>query len=327
MVFGKRCCFDEHWSFWSESSEEGAESSEEGAESAEEGAESAEEGAESAEEGAESAEEGGESMMVPEGTWLLWTETPGCEDFDLLSTKLASAKYAVFTVASDGASEMLFYDSSYEVFRTYSFPTVGLAEAESFEISLVESVEEPEGSGCTINRDMTLTLTLSLGAWVGSLEYSELKKGGGCFSDGCEGSMVIKTQELGSAVNPLYVEGQHPFAYENAGDGVSETGTMLFYAVPEQPYYFELDITTVGSSLQTIRGQKYIAGQGGRLWGRASELSFSACPGVYNSDHWDVDINMEAGPAFGGTLEHRTETYEEDCFALETSTLGTLTAR
>lgn len=286
------------------------------------------EGGEGEGEGDAEAGEGGETGVVtaPVGTWLLWTDTPGCGDSDLFSNRFSDAKYAVLTVTADGEASVLFHDASYEQFRTYVLPTVEVAEGEAYVVSVDESVEEPEGSGCTINRQMTLSLNFTLDAWAGTIEFSELKKGGGCFSDGCEGVLDVKTQELGNPVNPLYWEGVFPYAYENAADGISEVGDMLFYAVPDQPYYFELDITTVGASLQTIRGKKYIGGQSDKLFGRAAELSFSSCPDAYNADIWDLSLTIEAGPGFGGTLEHRTSTYGESCEEEVTSSLGTLSS-
>ena len=236
--------------------------------STEEGGESSDPdagGEESSEEGGEegSTEEGGEGSVstAPVGTWLLWTDTPGCGDADLFSHRLSEAKYAVLTVSAEGEASVLFHDAAYEQFRTYVLPTVEVAEGESYVVSVDEAVEEPEGSGCTINRKMTLDLELSLGSWAGTLEFSETKKGGGCFSDGCEGVMEIKTQELGNPVNPLYWEGVFPMPMKTQPTEYPRWGT-LFYPVPDQPYFFELDITTVGASLQTIRGKKYIGGQG-----------------------------------------------------------------
>ncbi len=226
-----------------------------------------------------------------------------------MSTKFAEAKYAVLTVTENGDATLTLHDSTYETFREYSFPSLeseGGSGGGPYVVSIPEvAVEEPPGSGCTINRSATLTLEPTAGGFTGSLEYSELKKGGGCFSDGCEGVLDVAAQDLGSAVNPLYLEGSFPYAYSNPIDGVTEQGEMVVEAAAGQPYFFYLDIPTVGSALQVIRGKAYVVGQGGNFYGRAALFSYDEvgelCWDYYDQDIWDLQIYMDASPEFGGT--------------------------
>ena len=317
-----------------EEGEEGAdEAGEEGAEvPGEEGGEgtesSGDEGGEQpSEEGGENGEGGGASVVTaPVGTWLLWTESaPGCQDEDLMSTRLTVSKYAVFSVDAEGTATITFHDESYLTFRTYVFPDLEQASEDTYIVSVDESVEEVEGSNCTINRKATITLTSTLGSWAGKLDYEEYKKGGGCFSDGCEGSLELKTQDLGEPINPLFWEGKFAFGYTNEAEGVSEAGDMFFYPVPDQPYFFELDITTIPTALGPIRGKKYIAGRSDKLWGKVTELAFSLCADYYNLDMWDVNLTVDLGPEFGGTVERTLSTYDEACEETTSSTLGVLT--
>ena len=311
---------------------ENTESGEETGEEAIEGSESedqqdgqgTESGEESGDESSEAGDEEEASFTVPRGSWLIWTDSPVCSDSELMATRFGTAGYAVLTVVEGGAASLLFHDSSFETFREYTFPEVLTGTEETYEVRVEESVEEIEGSNCTINRVATLSLNASLGAWEGTLTYEEFKKGGGCFSDGCEGVLDVKTQDLVEPVNPLYLEGNFPFLYSNAIDGVEESGQVVLYPVAEQPYFFELDIPNLGTSLQTIRGKKYIVGQGNRLWGRAVEFGFVDCPDVYSVDQWDVQLTVDLGPSFGGSLVHTTRTFDTECNEITSEAYGTM---
>ncbi|NUN12757.1 MAG: hypothetical protein HUU55_03895 [Myxococcales bacterium] len=264
--------------------------------------------------------------LIPKGTWLLKADYSTCEDAGVPSSLFGLNRNGVLTVAGNGTATLQFYDQSFQQFVEMSFNNVdksteGVYLVKSAPGSIEESVN------CKINTSYGLNLKEVPGGLEGTFDYAEIKKGGGCFTDGCEGGLSVTATKLGQPANPFGYADPFDYYYENTKDAVTDVATMAIYPDDNEnyPYFWTLDIYTPGALLQTIRGRKYIVTSDDVLRGRAFEYVYDAEAGCINHDVWDIKLTMITGQNFGGELEH-TLNYHYDCQDKETiKSIGTMT--
>lgn len=264
--------------------------------------------------------------LIPKGTWLLKADYSACEDAGVPSSLLGLNRNAVLIVSGNGTATMQFYDQSFQQFIDLSFHDVDSSKEGTYSVkSAPGSIEE--SVNCKINTQYGFTLKEVAGGLEGTFDYAEIKKGGGCFTDGCEGGLKVTATKLGQPANPFGYADPFDYYYENTKDGVTDVATMAIYPDDNEKYayFWTLDIYTPGALLQTIRGRKYIVTSDDVLRGRAFEYIYDAEAACINHDVWDVKLTMIAGQNFGGELEH-TLNYHYDCPDADTiKSIGTMT--
>jgi hypothetical protein len=219
------------------------------------------------------------------------------------------AGYAVLIVDGEGKAELSFFDASWEEFKGISFTEPDLSEAGVYRVSMPPTEVPEPGANCMQTLSFEMTLEESAGGMVGMMAFSEAKKGGGCSTDGCEGTMALKVSPLGQPVAPTSVAQPFPYVYVNAIEGVEEEGEIYLYTIQDQPYFFLFDIPSPNTNLDAIRGKRYIAG-GNHLWGRAMQFFFDE--GCTNIEQWDLSMSLVYGADFSASLEHKS-VYHVDC--------------
>jgi hypothetical protein len=257
------------------------------------------------------------------GVWRVkFKEASECVDFSVLSTKLFAAGHAVVTIAEDGTAALEFHDQTFNEFKEVLLPDGELTEEGVYRASLPVT-EFDDTPNCKVNSGYVLELEKTVGGMQGSFSFSETKKGGGCFTDGCEGEVELTATPLGDAPDAALFSSPFAYNYSNPIDGLSETGEIVLYPIEDHPHYLLFDIYTPGTQLNTIRGLPYIIGASGKLTGRA--YAYVVDEGCNNVDLWDLDMTMKYGAEFGGTVEHR-DRFHWDCDdASETLSIGTFT--
>ncbi len=257
------------------------------------------------------------------GAWRLkFKGEAECVDFSVLSTKLIAAGHAVVDIGQDGSATLQFHDQTFNEFKDLDLPDAELTEEGIYRASLPVT-EFDDTPNCKVNSGYVLELEKSAGGMEGTLSFSETKKGGGCFTDGCEGTAEFTAISLGDAPDAALLSSPFAYNYANPIDGMSEAGEIVVYPIEGRPRYLLFDIYTPGTQLNTIRGLPYIVSGSGQLTGRA--YAYVVDQGCTDVDLWDLALTLQYGAEFGGSLEHRARVHWDCEDASETLSIGTFT--